>query len=64
MSGLLYLIVIIQYKWYNLPICNLHLRSRYMLIFKIIFCILLVCPMAYITFLLFNRMIDMVIKRK
>lgn len=35
-----------------------------MSIFKIIFCILLVCPMAYIAFLLFHRMIDMVIKRK
>ena len=35
-----------------------------MLIFKIVFCILLVCPMAYIVFLLFHKMIDMVIKRK
>lgn len=39
-------------------------RGIIMSVLKIIFCILLCCPLAYISFLLFSGLMDTVLKKK
>ena len=51
--------------WYNFPVCEFGILERkIVLALKILLCILLCCPLAYIGVYLFSRLMEVILKKR